>query len=168
MFFASFYEVDDVKDIHNKALALELYEKLARNVEAEDRCYQIRMRAARKPGELSKKIEKASGAGGHNRLPAQAGERKQDTLEKAGISTQQASEWERLAAVPQDEFETALATKSVRDLIDKPTPISGDALLFIGTMRDFERRGYLARAPCAPDKPYDSFTAPQFLRWKRC
>jgi hypothetical protein len=36
MFFASFYEVDDVKDIHNKALALELYEKLAKNVVAED------------------------------------------------------------------------------------------------------------------------------------
>jgi hypothetical protein len=48
MFFASFYEVDDVKDIHNKALALELLEKLAKNVVAEDRCYQIRWRAANK------------------------------------------------------------------------------------------------------------------------
>jgi hypothetical protein len=51
----------------------------------------------------------------------------------------------KLAAVPKDEFEAALATKSVRGLIDKPTPVSDDALLFIGSMRAFERRGYLAR-----------------------
>jgi hypothetical protein len=47
---------------------------------------------------------------GNSRIPV---------LEKAGISTQQASDWERLSEVPEDQFEAALAQKSVRDLIDK-------------------------------------------------
>jgi hypothetical protein len=73
------------------------------------------MRAARKAGALSKKIEKAKT--GPNNFPVYGG--KTQTLSDAGISSQQASEWERLSEVPDDEFESALATKSVRDLIDK-------------------------------------------------
>jgi hypothetical protein len=59
----SAYEVDEVKDIHDRAQALELYERLAKNVEAEDRCYQIRWRAANKAGELLKVMEKAKPGG---------------------------------------------------------------------------------------------------------
>jgi hypothetical protein len=51
--------------------------------------------------------------------PAQVGKLK--SLEDAGISHQQASDWERLAAAPQDEFETALANKTLPDLLSKPT-----------------------------------------------
>jgi hypothetical protein len=61
---------------------------------------------------------------------------KSHVLREAGISREEASRWERLSEVPEDQFEGALATKSVRDLIDKPSPVSDDALLFIGTMRE--------------------------------
>jgi hypothetical protein len=107
------------------------------------------MRAARKVGALSKKIEKAPADRKSEKIKsAHSGvDPKHKVLERAGISTQQASDWERLSDVPEDQFEGALATKSVRELIDTPTPVSDDALLFIGTMRDFERRGYLARTP---------------------
>src|ERR1700730_4448849 len=69
------------------------------------------MRAARKAGELSKKIEKIDPkvSGGRGDLPRSKGE----ALSDAGISTQQASDWERLSDVPEDEFEAALSTKSV-------------------------------------------------------
>jgi hypothetical protein len=63
------------------------------------RAYEIRMRAARKAGELSKKIEKASAARGNQYKeanPRNAEQAKGKVLERAGISTQQASEWERL------------------------------------------------------------------------
>ena len=56
---------------------------------------------------------------------------KQRTLNGAGITKEQASDWERLSEVPADQFEAALATRSVHDLIAKPTPVSDDALLFI-------------------------------------
>jgi hypothetical protein len=39
-----------------------------------------------------------------------------------------------------------LAAKSVRDLIDKPSPVDGDALLLYGMMHDFERR-WLKQSP---------------------
>ena len=145
------YEVDEVKDIHDRALALEHYERLAKNVEAEDRCYQIRWRAAEKAGELLKKMEKAKrgpdkDGGGHSQR-SENSTSEPKTLSNLGISKQQSSDWQKLATVPRDEFETALATKSVRDLLDKPSPVSDDALLLIGTLRDFERRGYLERTP---------------------
>jgi hypothetical protein len=96
------------------------------------------MRAALKAGELSKKIEKGHG-NRYSRTPDDR-ELKDKVLDRADISTQQASDWERLAAVPEDKFEAALAQKSVRDLIDKPSPVDGDALLLYGMMHDFERR----------------------------
>jgi hypothetical protein len=48
---------------------------------------------------------------------------KLDILKEAGIDPREASDFERLSDVPRDEFEAALATKSVRDLIDKPSPV---------------------------------------------
>jgi hypothetical protein len=63
-------EVDEVKEIHDKARALEHYERLAKN-EAEDRCYQIRWRAANRAGELLKAMDKEKGGRSpNNRSPA--------------------------------------------------------------------------------------------------
>jgi|HubBroStandDraft_6_1064221.scaffolds.fasta_scaffold649169_2 hypothetical protein len=102
-------EVDEVKNIRDKAMAFALYAKQANNHEAELQAIQIRVRAERKVGELSKNIEKTPGA--RTDLSAQSGEvTKSAALEKAGISTHQASEWERLADVPEEEFEKALIT----------------------------------------------------------
>jgi hypothetical protein len=118
------YEVDEIKEIHDKAVALEHYERLAKNVEAEDRCYQIRRRAANKAGELLKAMEKAKGGGDrksaeYHRSGKSSGDPSgRKTLHEFGIS-EQSSDWQKLAAIPKDEFETALATKSVRGLIDK-------------------------------------------------
>ena len=73
------------------------------------------------------KIEKAQGQ--RNDLVAPGHEvksSKTQILNGAGITKEQASDWERLSDVPEDQFESALATKSVRDLIDKPTPVEGD------------------------------------------
>lgn len=80
---------------------LQAATRVAHNVEAETRAYEIRMRAARKAGALSKKIEKVQGA-----RSDLCGERAQvgklKTLTDAGISHQQASDWERLSDVPDE------------------------------------------------------------------
>ncbi len=106
------------------------------------------MRAARKAGELSKKIEKAPADRKSEKIKsAHSGvDPKHKVLERVGISTQQASEWERLADVPEEKFEAALATKSVKDLTDKPSPVTSDALGLYGMMHDFERR-WLKESP---------------------
>jgi hypothetical protein len=125
------FAVDEVKAIHDKAAMLQAAARVAKNVEAETRAYEIRMRAARKAGELSKQIPKAQGGHNKKQTPGDAESARQsktEILNDANISTQQASDWERLSEAPRDQFEAALATKSVRDLIDKPSPVDGDVM----------------------------------------
>jgi len=55
------YEVDEVKDIRDEAIALETYARQAHNTEAERRACEIRLRAERKAGALSAKLEKSRG-----------------------------------------------------------------------------------------------------------
>ena len=44
------YQVDEVKNIRDRAVALEHYSRLANNVEAERQCCEIRLRAERRAG----------------------------------------------------------------------------------------------------------------------
>jgi hypothetical protein len=134
----SAYEVNEVKEIRDKAMALEVYMRQIGNTESEDQCYQIRMRAQRKAGELVKAMEKAkrgpdAGGQGSQRVTSEAFHEEvvrlshkppPKTLAELGISKQQSSDWRKLAIAA-----------------GKVVPVSGDALLFIGSMRDFERRG---------------------------
>jgi hypothetical protein len=47
---AAAYEVDEVKEIRDRAVALQAYAYQARNFEAEHRCCEVRLRAERKAG----------------------------------------------------------------------------------------------------------------------
>jgi hypothetical protein len=112
------YEIDEVKSIHEKAAMLQAAARVAHNVEAETRVYEIRMRAARKAGQLLRDMEKAKGAAGNSSNQYQKEVRSEHptapkTLAELGISRQQSAGWQKLAAVPKDESEAALATKSV-------------------------------------------------------
>jgi hypothetical protein len=150
---AAAYRVDEVKDIRDKAMAIALYAKQANNREAEFRAIQIRVRAERKAGELSKELPRGAG----NQHASPHGAEKQKLLADAGISTQQASEWERLADVPAEEFEKAIVTSqdpSARGIVydharlhgSDPAvagkPLTGDDLanaLLEGVIREIER-----------------------------
>jgi hypothetical protein len=98
------YEVDEVKDIRDKAAAIEMYAKQAHNVEAERRACEIRLRAERKAGELLKQIEKHEGGRQKNR----SWFTRVSTLADLGITHDQSSKWQKLADVPKGDFEAAL------------------------------------------------------------
>ena len=153
------YEVDEVKDIRDKARAMEVYLRQAKNTEAERRACEIRLRAERKAGELLSERDKAKGSRGQFAGSSPSGgtivrppETGAPTLRDLGITKQQSSDWQRLAAVPQDQFEAALADPdempTTAGIIGKPRkeePVEDDALWLWGRLLDFERRGLLGR-----------------------
>ena len=147
------YEVDEVKDIRDKALAFEVYARQAQNVEAERRACEIRLRSERKAGELLKVITRAKAEHGRPQKASDA-----VTLSELGVSRNQSSQWQKLADVPDDQFEAALS-----DYIHKPStagiiaaaappkpeivPVAAEALWLWGRLKDFERDGLLGRSP---------------------
>jgi len=147
------YEVDEVKDIRDKALAIEAYARQAKNTEAERRACEIRLRAERKAGQLLATMEKGKGGGDRKSDHSARPEPSDYATAKAtgGISHTQAKRWQQLAAVPEEQFEAALAgpdRPSTTGIIRaKPKPMDPQALWLWGRLRDFERDGILARLP---------------------
>ena len=102
------HKVDELKELHNKALALELYAKVAMNIDAERKAAEIRLRAERKAGELLAKMKKSSSKetatkGGHAKAgtvpPAAVAESSvyRQAIESAGIKERTARRWQELA-----------------------------------------------------------------------
>ena len=91
---AEAYAVDEVKDIRDKALALEIYYRQAKNPEPERRACEIRLRAERRAGELEAAREKNKGGdAGRNQHstwePSSRDTRGPKTLAELGISYDQ-------------------------------------------------------------------------------
>jgi hypothetical protein len=143
------YEVDEVKDIRDKALAIEVYAKQAKNTEAERRACEIRLRAERKAGQLRREEEKNKG-GRPAKNPCPGGAQvltNAERREHLGITEKQDRQWQALAAVPEEQFEAALAAPgkpSTNGIIGKKQPTIDPHALFVwGRLRDFERDGLL-------------------------
>ena len=98
------YRVDEVKDIRDKALAVEHYCRQAGNTEAERQACEIRLRAERKAGQLLTTMMKAKGArepgtkrGTTTRSPDGTASK---TLAMLGISKAQSSPFRPLPVAP--------------------------------------------------------------------
>jgi hypothetical protein len=146
------HAVDEVKDIRDKALALETYARQAKNIDAEWRACEIRLRAERRAGQLLKEIEKAKGGRPTETPRADRGVSK--TLADDGISYDQSSRWQKLADVPEDQFEAALAgpdkptTNGIIAGATEPPPRRDERALWLwGRLQDFERDGLLDLDP---------------------
>lgn len=107
---AEYKTVDEVKDFRDKAVAVEAYAKQANDFTLERDAAIARVRAERKCGELLRDMEKAKGVlkqGTH--LPqssdATTGAK---TLSEMGVTKDQSSKWQKLANIPEDEFEKAI------------------------------------------------------------
>ena len=88
---AETHAIDEVKDIRNKAMALEAYARQAKNFEAEDRCKEIRVRAEHKWGQLYRVGEKAKGARepGTDRGATRSNGATASTLDEMGVTKDQ-------------------------------------------------------------------------------
>jgi hypothetical protein len=156
------YKVDEVKDIRDKALALEEYARQACNIEAERKAAEIRIRAERKAGKLlaeiergkagrPKSVENNSVSGSPNFPDGKDETPYQEAKREAHISDYQAKRWQQLAAIPHGDFEGRLhdpliipTTTGILD-DDRPKAAPSDALFLWGRVRDLEREGYLSK-----------------------
>jgi len=154
---AEAHAVDEVKDIRDKAMACERYAQQAMNMEAERYACEIRLRAERRAGELLRNMEQTRERATRQEHP---GSMSRDTtcpptLSNLGISRDQSSKWQKLAGVPEDQFEDAL-----RDPERKPSTagilrksngsqeeMNPHALWLWGRLRDFERDRVSETAP---------------------
>lgn len=149
---AECHRVDEVKEIHNQAAALEAAARIAMNTEAERKAIEIRIRAERKAGELLANMER--GRTGPKLPASSAGNSSyRKTLDEAKIPERTAERWQELARVPANHFEEHLSAAekpSASAIISagkgKPQ-MSEEALWLWGRLRDFERMGWLDADP---------------------
>jgi hypothetical protein len=105
------HTVDEAKDIRDRARAVEVYAKQARNRDAEHKAAEIRIRAERRTGELlieMKESGKRRDRGGDQKSTSRAATLK-TALPDLGITRDQSSKWQDLARIPAEEFEEAIA-----------------------------------------------------------
>jgi hypothetical protein len=94
--------VREVKEIRDKAEALEIYAKRAEYGEIlQQRCAEIKLRAERRAGELLKDLNLRPGR------PAQdmVTNGNHYSLDSIGITKKESSKWQRLAGIPDDRFD---------------------------------------------------------------
>lgn len=169
------YDVDEVKGIRDKAIAIEIYARQAKNVEAERQACEIRLRAERRWGQLYSASEKVKNQ--HDMpLPDSEGHK---TLADMGVSYNQSSRWQGLAEIDDKTFEEEVRKSGVSttglleqkkqhpvDLVDQ------EALWLWGRLQDFRREGILDRDAatiCATMMPHMRETVrdllPRVILW---
>ena len=189
------HRTDEVKDIRDKALALEHYARQAQNIEAEKRAIEVRVRAERRAGQLLMQLRRAAGPGRGKKIIQGEESFSEYTGTKRGakISDTQALRWQRLAAIPQGKFEKGLIDTQrkpstsgliadernygpqrlrVESIIRKRDPVPDRALWLWGQLKDFEREGILDIDPNVifdemldTMKPDVQRIVPKLLKW---
>lgn len=110
---------------------------------------EIRLRAERRSGQLLKEMDKAEGGRPSENRSKETTGFPQRTLSDLGISKDQSSQWQKLAKIPEDEFEEAVRAErpSTSGIIaasaPRPEPkknaVDDHALWFWGRLLDIER-----------------------------
>lgn len=100
--------VDEVKDWHDKAAAMQAYGRIAKDKALETDAAEIRIRAERRLGEMIASQKAAgglnTGAKGIGKSAVPTGNRT-PTLAEAGIDKKLSARAQKLAAVPESQFE---------------------------------------------------------------
>lgn len=108
------HDVDEVKEIRDKAQAMAAYAKQANDTKLVELATEIKVRAERKAGEMlaelerhqGKRTDKTSGHDGPKSL--------KEVLDENDIAPTTAKRWQKLAAVTDEQFEQAVtAAKEV-------------------------------------------------------
>ncbi len=99
---------DEVKDIRDRAEAMRAYGKQAKNRRLEVDAAEIRLRAERRLGEIIQQQKETAGlheGGRPSKTPTQSEGVSKATLSDAGIDYKLSSRAQKMAAVPEEQFE---------------------------------------------------------------
>ena len=111
---------DEVKEIHDRAAALEAYARQAKDTEMIQWATEIKIRAERKAGEMLRNAKAAGTVATpgkqtvnlkHQRWSNETttdNTPKPATLSEIGITKDESSRFQKLAAIPDEHFETAV------------------------------------------------------------
>lgn len=92
------------------AVRVDAYARQAKDSELIQYATEIKVRAERRCGELLAKTEKKRGAAGIGTSAVQRDDRTPPTLDEMGLTKNESSRYQQLAAMPAEHFETAVAT----------------------------------------------------------
>jgi hypothetical protein len=117
--------IDEVKEIQDKAIAMQLYAKMSKEKDIEIYASTIKTRAVVRLGELIASMEKAEPF----HRPPEWSMTKGDALKAAGIGRTTAQKYEKAASISEKDLETIIAEKtaakepiSIKDVLNKVTP----------------------------------------------
>jgi len=176
-------KTDEVKNIRDKAVALEHYARQACNVDAERAAINVRVRAERRAGELLKGLQKSKG--GQPKKNSVGGKHSSFVQAKqaSSISDSQATNWQQLASMPEEKFvekiEDMKRRANTRRGKNKPkgpkvTPVPDRALWVWGQIKDFERKNMFDVDPNVvmkemldTMKPDVQRIVPKLIKWLR-
>jgi len=104
---AEVHRFDELKNLRDKAVAMQAYAKQAKDTALITHATEIRMRAERRAGELLREMaeRKERDTGKGNRNPALKSQAATPKLADLGVSKSQSSRWQQLAALDDSHFE---------------------------------------------------------------
>lgn len=112
-------DVDEVKQIRDKAEALRLYlKKQGESLEMQNTCAEIRLRAERRAGELLKDMrengKRADSGEYHGNQYQNGSSHDVTTLSSLGVTKMQSSRFQAVASIPESIFEAGIIDIKVR------------------------------------------------------
>jgi hypothetical protein len=128
------HRVDEAKDIRDKALAVAAYARQAQDRQLILHATEIKLRAERRTGELLRETEESGQrqkrGGDRKSTSSRADIDSRPSLKSLGITADQSSDWQKLAAIPEPEFEQRLkdasgdpALMTTARILNPPPPI---------------------------------------------
>jgi N6-adenosine-specific RNA methylase IME4 len=111
---AEAHRVDEVKDIRDKAVAMQAYARQAKDSTLITQATEIRMRAERRAGELLIEMEERGERAQPGDKESGRGKKplSRPTLADLGINKTQSSRWQKLAALDDSHFEGKVVERS--------------------------------------------------------